>query len=252
MKNFLRLSFGFILLCISLFSCKETLIEDNIDFGYDYFPQEVGKYISYEVDSIIYDQISNFTIIDTNSLQVTERFVEEFDDNSGETTYRIERYERKNAGQAWQIKDVWTSKRTNTKAERIEENLRFVKMIFPASVETNPWNGNAFLDETTIIPIAGESVVIFKNWLYEYVEKDEPYSINGFDFDSTMTVLQANEENLIELRYSEEVYAKNVGLIFKEMKILDTQCISDCAGQTWEQKAEKGFIVRMKVFDHNW
>ena len=44
---------------------------------------------------------------------------------------------------------------------------------------------------------------------------------------------------------------KNVGLIFKEMKILDTQCIIDCEGQPWEQKAEKGFILRMEIISHN-
>ena len=27
----------------------------NVDFGYDYFPLEIGKYQTYVVDSIVYD-----------------------------------------------------------------------------------------------------------------------------------------------------------------------------------------------------
>ncbi|MEM7105463.1 MAG: hypothetical protein AAF502_20165 [Bacteroidota bacterium] len=253
----MRRLFPFLLVLVSSLmfwftSCEEVTTQLDIDFGYEYFPQETGKFIIYEADSVIYDQSGNSTVIDTISFQVLERFMESFEDNSGQTVYRIERYERPTENDSWRPKDVWTSQINDLKAERVEENLRFIKLIFPAGPETDPWNGNVFLDETTVIPIAGESVVVFKNWLYEYVSKDEPYDINGMSFDSTLNVLQANEENLIELRYSQEIYAKGVGLIYKEMKILDTQCISLCEGQAWEQKAEKGFTFTMRVIEHNW
>jgi hypothetical protein len=66
-----------------------------------------------------------------------------------------------------------------------------------------------------------------------------------------VTVQNADSENLIELRLAHEKYARGVGLVYRELWILDTQCIEDCIGMTWEQKAEKGFILKQTLIDHN-
>ena len=57
--------------------------------------------------------------------------------------------------------------------------------------------------------------------------------------------------NLIELREAIEKYARNVGLIEKQMRILDTQCIIECEGEPWEVKAEKGFILKQRILEFN-
>ncbi|MEO1435124.1 MAG: hypothetical protein AAFV80_06265 [Bacteroidota bacterium] len=233
-------------------SCSEETVTLDFDYGYDYFPQEVGKFIIYQVDSIIYDQQPQGTVIDTNSIQVREEFVESFIDNSGATIYRIERSERRDANSPWVVRDVWSSSQNETQAIRTEENLRFIKMIYPALESTDPWDGNAFIDNNTIISVAGESITIFKNWLYQYEAAGIPFTVSGVPFDSTLNVIQANEENLIELRYSKEVYAKDIGMVYREMMILDTQCIAACEGLSWEQKAEKGFILKQRIIDTNW
>ena len=114
-----------------------------------------------------------------------------------------------------------------------------------------PWNGNKFIDEGTVISVAGESVTIFKNWLYEYRGTGESVEVGGQIYNDVVTVYQADEENLIELRLSYEQYARGIGMIYREMKILDTQCILPCEGETWEEKAEKGFIIRQTLREHN-
>ncbi|MEL6865958.1 MAG: hypothetical protein AAFP19_16145, partial [Bacteroidota bacterium] len=72
---------------------------------------------------------------------------------------------------------------------------------------------------------------------------------NGMMFDSVATIYQADNENAIELRYSIEKYARNIGLVYREMRILDTQAIVD---DPWEEKAQKGFIIRQQITRHNW
>ena len=106
-------------------------------------------------------------------------------------------------------------------------------------------------DEFELISVNGEVIEAFKGWEYLVNELDVPSSVNNFSLDSTSTISYANSENVIELRSAKEQYAKNIGLIFKEYKILDTQCISDCIGMTWEEKAEQGFILRMTMIDYN-
>jgi len=206
----------------------------------------------YDVDSTIYDIVGgNNVSVTVNSIQVKEEVTDSFPDNEGRTVFRIERFERNDESEEWRIKDVWTAAITERQAERTEENLRFIKLIFPVSENTNPWDGNRYIDENTVISVAGESIIIFKNWLYEYHEIGGSLNVGPFTFDDVVTVYQANEKNLIELRRSFEQYAKGVGLVNRKIEILDTQCIDPCSTQTWAEKAEKGFIVEQTIREYN-
>ena len=251
--NFLKFFIPLLIVSSVIFqSCGDGTDTEPIEFGYDYFPLEIGKYIEYDVDSVIYDiGAGNNVTVRNNSIQVREEVTDSFPDNEGRLVYRIERFERKDETEEWRVNDVWTAAVTDRQAERIEENLRFIKMVFPVSDNTNPWDGNKYIDDNLVISVAGESIFIFKNWLYEYREIGIPFEVNGLNFDDVVRVYQADEKNFIELRESWEYYARGVGLVERQMRILDTQCIADCVGQTWEEKAEKGFIVRQKIRDYN-
>ncbi len=254
MKNPLFFLLGLLLL---LSACDETE-ELAIDYKYDYFPLEIGKYITYSVDSITYSTLNGNIVIDTGSYQIRETVVDTFTiidtfNNTitiGPLVYEVERKRRKNAGDAWQIETVLAVHRGANRLEWTENNRKFIKMFFPLKSEKK-WNGNLYFDETELVPVKGEVIEVFKAWESNVTAIDEPYSYANFDFDSTMVISQANSENVIEYRYSTERYARGIGLIEKEMKILDTQCITPCANDTWEQKAEKGFIFRMTMIDHN-
>ncbi len=212
---------------------------------------EIGKYRTYVVDSTLYDIGDNEIIIVTDSRTYVKHVVADtITDNLGRLAYKIERYERLSDSLDWVIKDIWLAIRTVEGAEWIEENLRFIKMAFPLT-EGMEWDGNIYIDITTIIPIAGESVEVFKSWSYETISVGESESIGNLDFEEVTTIQQANSENLIELRLSEEKYAKGIGLIYRSMKILDTQCITDCLHQDWEDKAEKGYILTQQIIDYN-
>ena len=72
-----------------LFGCKKSNNE-SVKYYYNYFPLDVGAWIEYEVVDIIHSQLGS----DTAEYQLKEIAAEEFLDNEGRLTYRIERYWR--------------------------------------------------------------------------------------------------------------------------------------------------------------
>ena len=122
-------------------ACKKEKKAEAVDLGYTYFPTEIGQYVIYQVDSISYNDFFNPVKIDTTHFQLKELVQSHFTDNEGRESDRLERYVRKNDSLPWVLRDVWYQTRTSTKAEKVEENVRFVKLIFPVEVNQK-WNGN--------------------------------------------------------------------------------------------------------------
>ncbi len=237
-----------------LMSCDTTTEPINIDYDYDYYPLFVGKYIIYDVDSVVYDPSNSVVNIDTISYQAKEEIVDTTTDGEGRTSFIIHYSIRQNSSEAWQIKDVYTTVLSKYWAERVEQNFRFVKLLFPSKIDSE-WDGNRYFnDENVFVEVRGETLELFKSWYSFVVDKGTTETIGNNTFQDVLTIHHADDENLIEKRLVKEKYVKNIGLVEKTMMILDTQCggnLSNCNNLTWEQKAEKGFILRMVINNYN-
>lgn len=235
LKNIFSISFfAFILILHSCKKDKDSI--SNIDFGKDYFPIKVGVYIVYDVDSTAYNEITH--IPTTYKYRLKEIIKQAFTNDENTTSYRLERYIKyydstKSYDQIpWQIKDVWTIVPYSNSIEKIEENIRYVKLVFPVKQGTQ-WNGNA---KNTL----GEKI-----YSYEYVDNSE--SINNIHFDKVLKVKQYEFRSLIQYQNEYEKYAKNVGLVYKEMINLESQNI--VPNVPVENRAEKGYIFKMQVVE---
>ena len=49
---------------------------------------------------------------------------------------------------------------------------------------------------------------------------DKPFSISGKTYDSTLTVVQKDENFLTEESIQQEVFARNIGLVYKKYKVV--------------------------------
>ncbi len=244
----------FFVLLIAACSTDSTIEQIDIDYGYDYYPLSVGKYIIYDVDSITYDPDNGNTLIDTNSYQIQEEIVDTLIDNSGRTVYVIHYQTRNHATEPWQLEAVYSAVQTESALIKTEDNLPFTKLVFPIKIDST-WDGNRlFNDENVIASVRGETLNIFKNWESKVKSNQTSIDIGNQTFNDVISVIHADDENLIERRYVEEKYSRTIGLIEKKVMILDTQCggnLSACDGLTWEEKAEKGFILKMVVNSYN-
>ena len=207
-------------------SCKKDVETAPVDLGYEYFPDDIGSYIIYEVDSIAYDDAVQLTP-DTTRYLLKEYVQSIFNDNSGRPTMRIERYKKMYNPSVpydlmqWVISDIWTANRTTTTAEKTEENIRYIKLVFPV-VKGKEWNGNAF------------NTLGQKD--YEIISIDKAEVINNISFDSVVTVSQFFMDNAIEYINEEEKFAKHVGLIYKQSENIYHGAGEDTVGYTFTQK----------------
>lgn len=216
----------------SVLSCKKNASSPSKNDDFEYFPDKAGQFIIYDVDSIVHNDFTGK--VDSFRFQLKELVESIYTDNQGRPTQRIERYKRKNANFEWTLTDVWWANRTSTGAEKVEENVRFIKLIFPVAKDGS-WNGNA---QNTL-----------GNWDYTYSAVHTPVNFfslsSNLSFDSTVTVVQKNDENLIQKKFYTEIYAKKVGLIFKQ--IIDVESQNVASGKPIMERIEKGLEFKMVV-----
>lgn len=186
-----------------LFSCSKD--DENLNFHENYFPLDEGRFVEYDVTSIYHDDASG--VHETTNYVLKVLVGDTVIDNFGRIAKKYQRYYFDNVQQEFQIKDLWTAIIDQGRAELVEENKRVIKLVFIPSLNKE-WNMNAFNNENAA------------NVKYENLHKS--MSIGGFNFDSTLTVVEdVMEPTLIAFRRKKEVYAKNVGLISKYYKDLE-------------------------------
>lgn len=225
------LFFAFLLLGVST-SCKKKITE-NVTLGYEYFPLENGSFIIYRLDSLYYNDFTGG--IDTFAYEVKEKVVSTFNDSEGRPTARIERYYRKNSSEEWIIQDVWTANVNNSSAEKTEENQRFVKIVFPAKKNLT-WDGNRY-------NALGKQE-------YKIVSVHTPVQISNITFDSALVVLQKEDSTLIKKDLMREIFAKNIGLVYKRfISLEDRDSIVDYT-QPLSLRVDYGFDYTYTYLSH--
>jgi len=248
MSNNLLFSTLILFSMIFIAACEnESIPADNIEPELDFFPIDQFSTWEYRMDSIIYDNAG--LDIDTIKSYRREQVLGSFMDVEGNVTYRLGIAWKRDWDDQYIETDLWTFKLNENGLQRTEENLNFVKLKFPVILGAF-WDGNQFPEDTEV-DVAGDAIKVYLNWEYEYVARKETMEFGGETYNDVLHVKQADDEKLIERRFSEEFYSKGVGLVARNMMILDVQCGQDpdCPGQPWEIKADQGFILNQRLVD---
>ncbi len=231
--------------CVSNESEESDILSDQ-----KYFPLQKGKFIEYKADSIVFRQGS---LLDSVRFEAREEIKDEGQDSLGRF-YTILRSHRSTANEPWVPFASYTARVYQNKALKNESNVHLIKMVFPLTPGIS-WNGLALIRPDQLFNIEGESVEIYRDW--ENFKVNEPagsFTSGNLVFDDVVTILQTDEENLIAKRYSLEKYAAGIGLVYKEMIILDcNNTINNCAAVNlaWSQRATKGYIFRQTITRYN-
>ncbi len=259
----------------AFFSCKKTTQKSG-DQSQNYFPIELGKFITYNVDSIlyfttpkidshylsdgtkVYDTGVNCSQLETRT-QLKYAISDTFRDAQNRVSYLMDVYYRPHDGATWTkvrvilltpatIIQSTTTPPPGTPVSSLlysQDGAQFIKMVYPIQQGLS-WAGNANID------VSDPALSYYKNWNYTYTDVNKSYN-NGFvNFDNTVTVIEDNESvNYPQLDsavyayriYAKEVYAFNVGMIYKEW--------THWTYLPYNAKCINGYTVIMRAIDHN-
>jgi len=194
-----------------LYCCKkDEIVPGTADQYLAYFPLKQGHWVEYDADSIVHLDIDDSFYLDTAirvyRFQIREEIDSAFYDAEGDQAWRISRYRRLTSTDPWSFMNVWTAKVNPSSAQRVEDNIRFIKLSFPLDARED-WNGNAFNN--------------YPMEEYYYEDLHESKMFGNSTFDSTITVIQNDFVSSINRIDKREVYAKNAGMIYKVLDSLN-------------------------------
>ncbi len=241
---------GFVFISFLLSSCKkesETFTSAEVT---DYYPLEVGKYITYDLDSTVY-YINFGQQASVIHYQVQDRVDAQITDNLGRPAYRIQRFIRKDASQPWAPNNTFMAVPTDNSVEFVENNLRYLKLKLPVKQDFS-WKGNSFIDTYSNYT----DVTYLDDWDYIYDSVGVPLTINTITVDSTIKVYERDEflgqdpsipgTQYAEKNYSVEKYGKGIGLIYREFLHWEYQ-----GAQPGRPAYYDGYGVKLSIIDHN-
>jgi hypothetical protein len=229
-------------------SCKKEKIVVNTDGGnlyQPYIPLEIGKYITYAVDSFYWDETLCLKI--TRSSQHQHLVTDTFRDNQGRLSYVINVLERKNDSALYRSGDVFYITPAAEQMEYVEKNIRFMRLINPVK-NGQTWLGNRLL------PADDQDFAWLKGWNYTYKNVLEPYDNGKMKFDNTITVQETDQvlnnpetqpNDYAYLLQSKTVYAYRVGMIYREYAYWIYDPVP------FVKSCRKGVGVTMRAIEHN-
>jgi hypothetical protein len=162
---------------------------------------EPGRFVIYDVVEITHDKALEKH--DTILYQLKTIWGEPYHDNQGRDGFEFIRYRRENNSGNWEFSDKWHGLIDGARAELVVENQRKVKLYFAPSLFKN-WDENA------------QNLLGEENKYYRKVHFDT--LINGIPMDSTVIVESELNQSAIDSLRSYEVYAKQIGLVYKHLK----------------------------------
>jgi hypothetical protein len=236
-------------------SCKSDKEEFKTEPLADYIPTTAGKYIIYQVDSTVFTNFGRNT--EVHVYQEKHVVDAKITDALGRESYRVFRFIRDSAGtQPWAPSGSYMITPTAGTVEMIENNLRFIRLVSPITVD-GTWKGNRFLPDEPYDPIYEfNNDFDIADWDYTYTSVGESITLHNQTIDDVITVDGINDvvnvpvtdpANYGSINYEQEKYAKGIGMVFQELTMWEYQPNTGGSGGGFKV----GFGVKRSMIDHN-
>lgn len=174
----------------------------------EYFPLRKGFYQIYAVQNIRYQLMEQ---VENSVYQLKTEVVDSLVNLEGGYTYTIHRSRRNTDTDPWEFQHVWSVRLTATNVVVYEENVPYIKIVFPAT-KNRQWDGNAL---NNLSPDEYVLTTTGKSYQLE----------NGETVGQYIQIVQEESGDFFNVNEREEFYVRNIGLVHRE--ITDIEYCSD-------------------------
>ncbi|HMH22135.1 MAG TPA: hypothetical protein VK563_10175 [Puia sp.] len=241
-------------------SCKkqtDTTFKATDPASY-FMPLQTGKYITYRLDSLTFYY---YGLNDTVTSYLAKDSVEgPIEDALGRPAWRVVRYLNDTTGNGpWTPAETYMVIPTSSTVEVVENNLHFIKLAYPVT-EGSTWNGNSYLSKNPyqdLFLFSATDNINAQLWNFAYQQVNKPFSVNNKMYDSTLSVLEVADSSNVPIvdpstfaskTYWSDVYAKNIGLIYRRTQLWEYQAPS---ADGLQSSYKLGFELTLAIIDHN-
>ncbi len=219
----------FFIFIIGEIGCKRNEVEPTVsDFGYDYYPIDLGTTWEYQVDSIQFKPFDSR--IDTFQFMVKHIVVDTFIDATGVKSSIINVYHSDSIGGSYKLNRSVTKRVFDYRAEVTDTNFKVISLVFPPN-KLKYWDANAFNTNPTLE--------------YEIIDNLETETIGSNEYNDVVHVVQQDEDFRTIKNYGIEKYSKHFGMIYARQiswtkeRLNDTAEIPDGYDYTYTLKSFK-------------
>ncbi|MEM6829062.1 MAG: hypothetical protein AAGA66_12970 [Bacteroidota bacterium] len=210
-----------------LYACNESKEVGPATLGYDFYPVALGQFRIYEVEEIQYDLIG----FDTSTFQLRETIFDSI--VSGDRiSYLIRRDKRNTAVDPWESDSVWQVSRTDSFLSITENNVPFIKLVFPVTVPQE-WNGNSLN--------VRDELIYYYQPLRELIVDTLTLS------DHIRVIIEDIQENVTGVDLRSEIYVRGVGLVEKDY-FTQTRCTSSNCGDDLGE-VDSGRLLKQRLIE---
>ena len=224
MNKRLQIKIAAIGILVSLYSCTKKTTSLDINLGREYYPIATGKSITYKVDSTIYDDFTGNTYL--THCYIKDVIDTSFQDLLGQTAYYVKRFYKSDTATDYSFQNLYTVTAVSNRVEVMYDNLRYIKLVFPVTY-LGSWGGNGYINTNS----SKEPYAWIGDKPYTYKDLGKQFKNDSLTFPNTLTVFHMNEllpssdttaaiTGFAEYTYSSEKYAKDIGLVNKEMMLI--------------------------------
>lgn len=190
------------LVFLAVFGCGEDDAKRLSDEGY--FPLRTGFYQVYSVHEIKYELQAE---TENSIYQLKTEVVDSFVNQDLGYTYTIHRSKRNTVNDPWVFEKVWSVRMSPANVVVSEENIPFVKIVFPA-VENRHWDGNSL----NSLPADD----------YQLTNTGTSYELaSGEIAGNFIQIVQEDSGDLFHVNKRQEFYVRDIGLVQVEIMVIE-------------------------------
>jgi hypothetical protein len=246
-----------------LSSCKRTETLESLTLN-ELVPLQVGKYITYRLDSTVFTNTGKTTEI--HRYRVRHTIDRQSVDNQNRPAWVVVTHITDSLGVGpWVQNGTYTITQVDKRLEVTENNLRVIKLNLP-TVEGFTWKGNSYLPDRPYNPLFTISIdanMSLWEFRYETVNGSETVGTNQLtdvttvfhiDESENVPIIGRNDTSFASREFSIEKYAKNIGLVYREFELWENQPRPTTTGnppQVSFNPVRDGFGVKMWMIDKN-